>query len=251
MVGGIPMETVREVREDPPEELAESNWSAKGAMGGWLPMFRGYCFLGEGERHRPRMPLVGASNRKVLLHVHVPLLSVTCAVAAGRLQHGPRQPTTWLSLISRPSISRLVAFSQSFKHFKDGYFKVVVKEEGKSHFLNADGSKKFLFSLTGTPSQYKDMGTDELSAGDKEVVETLMKFTDKLPTKGLTLRKEMAAKAKKAGTKRKAELPPRPGKGKDVKKVRAALLGSGLDDMWQPSGWSTQLVEDCHMAASQ
>jgi len=97
----------------------------------------------------------------------------------------PRQPTTWLSLISRPSISRLVAFSQSFKHFKDGYFKVVVKEEGKSHFLNADGSKKFLFSLTGTPSQYKDMGTDELSAGDKEVVETLMKFTDKLPTKGL------------------------------------------------------------------
>jgi len=97
----------------------------------------------------------------------------------------PRQPITWLSLISRPSISRLVAFSQSFKHFKDGYFKVVVKEEGKSHFLNAYGSKKFPFSWTGTPSRYKDMGTDRLSAGDKEVVETLMKFTDKLPTKGL------------------------------------------------------------------
>ncbi|QCE11009.1 hypothetical protein DEO72_LG10g2242 [Vigna unguiculata] len=29
------------------------------------------------------------------------------------------------------------------------------------------------------------------------------------------------------GTKRKAELPPRPGKGKDVKKIRAAILGSG------------------------
>jgi len=29
------------------------------------------------------------------------------------------------------------------------------------------------------------------------------------------------------GTKRKAELPPRPGKGKDMKKVRAALLGTG------------------------
>jgi len=40
----------------------------------------------------------------------------------------PRRPATWLSLISRPSISRLDAFSQSFKHFKDGYFKVVVKE---------------------------------------------------------------------------------------------------------------------------
>jgi len=28
------------------------------------------------------------------------------------------------------------------------------------------------------------------------------------------------------GTKRKAELPPQPGKGKDVKKIRAALLGT-------------------------
>ena len=29
------------------------------------------------------------------------------------------------------------------------------------------------------------MGMDELSAGDEEVVEILMKFVDKLPTKGL------------------------------------------------------------------
>ncbi|QCE11051.1 hypothetical protein DEO72_LG10g2284 [Vigna unguiculata] len=61
-----------------------------------------------------------------------------------------------------------------------------------------------------------------------------------------TLRKEMAAKAKAvgktdvpnlkesvvevhvhSGTKSKVELPPQPGKGKDVKKVRAALLGTG------------------------
>ncbi|QCD92880.1 hypothetical protein DEO72_LG5g949 [Vigna unguiculata] len=176
---------------------------------------------------------------------------------------------------SLPRISRLDAFTQSFKHFKDGYFKVVVKEGGKSYFLNADGSTKFPFSSTGSPSRYKDMSTDELSAADKEVVEVRMKFTDKLPTKALvrvynsvhpiidieghmaqarkknltlfqTLRKEKAVKAKAAGntevpnlqellvdvhvhggTKRKAELPARPGKGKDVKKVRAALLGQG------------------------
>ena len=65
-----------------------------------------------------------------------------------------------------------------------------------------------------------------------------------------SLRKEMATKAKAAGkvdvpnlqesvvkvhvhggTKRKAELPPRAGKGKDVKKVRAVLLGA-----WSASG---------------
>ena len=93
----------------------------------------------------------------------------------------PRRPATWLSLISHPSISRLDAFSQSFKHFKDGYFKVVVKEGGKAYFLNADGSTKFPFSWTKNPSRYKDMRMDELSAGDKEVVEILLKFVDKLP----------------------------------------------------------------------
>jgi len=29
MVGRIPMETVIEVREDPPEEIVEGNWPAK------------------------------------------------------------------------------------------------------------------------------------------------------------------------------------------------------------------------------
>jgi len=46
--------------------------------------------------------------------------------------------------VRRPSISRLDAFTQSFKHFKDGFFKVVVKEGGRSYFFNADGSTKFL-----------------------------------------------------------------------------------------------------------
>ncbi|QCD95927.1 hypothetical protein DEO72_LG6g625 [Vigna unguiculata] len=127
----------------------------------------------------------------------------------------------------------------------------------------------------GSPSRYKDMKTDELSTTDREVVEVLMKFINKLPTKGLVrvynsvhliidieghmaqagnknltlfqaLRKEKVVKAKAArntkvpklqeslvkvhvhgGSKRKAELPARPGKGKDMKKVRAALLGQG------------------------
>jgi len=87
--------------------------------------------------------------------------------------------------VSRLNINRLDAFSQSFKHFKDGYFKVVVKDGGKSYFFNVDGSTKFPFSWTGNPSRYKDMSIDELSAADREVVEMLMKFTDKLPTKGL------------------------------------------------------------------
>jgi len=79
-----------------------------------------------------------------------------------------------------------------------------------------------------------------------------------------TLRKEMAAKAKAAGkadvpnlhesvvevhvhgrTKRKAELSPRPEKGKDVKKIRAALLGtaSGAGSASGEKGPEAGLIE--------
>jgi len=60
-----------------------------------------------------------------------------------------------------------------------------VKGVGKSYFDNDDRSTKFHFSWTDNPWRYKDMKLKELSVADKEVVETLMKFTDRLPTKGL------------------------------------------------------------------
>jgi len=220
MVGGIPMETVREFREDPLEELAESNWPAKGGYG-WVAadvhnqssLFRLSRLLNSWLNCTPVIAkgvsggIVSLERVSTIdrvchgqeratekffymymchfsqLHVRLPLDDFTMGVLRSLnvtptqlhpnswaymqafrilcqslyLQPSPyafiyfydtrpRQPTTWLSLISCPSISRLVAFSQSFKHFKDGYFKVVVKKEGKSHFLNADGSTKFPFS---------------------------------------------------------------------------------------------------------
>ena len=58
----------------------------------------------------------------------------------------PKSPTTWLSLISRPGINRLDVFTQSFKHFKDDFLKVVVKDPRRSYFYNDDGNTKFPFS---------------------------------------------------------------------------------------------------------
>ncbi|QCD95582.1 hypothetical protein DEO72_LG6g276 [Vigna unguiculata] len=187
----------------------------------------------------------------------------------------PKSPITWLSLINRPGLNKLEAFTQSFKIFKDGFFKVVVKPAGRSHFYTADGNTKFPFFWTGNPWRYKVISREDLSVGEKEVVDTLMQFSDKMPTKGLVrvynsihpiidieghmaqlgkknltlfqaLRKEKAVKAKvvgntvvpnlqdslvdvhvHGGTKRKAELPIRAGKGKDVKKVRAVVMGAG------------------------
>ena len=221
MVSGIPVEMVREVREDPPEELEESNWPAKGGYG-WAAadvrdqssLFRWSCLLNSWLNYTPviskgvsgdivslervsaidqvchgqeRVSAIDSWAYLQAFHILCQSLYLEPTPYAFLYVYDtrPRRPATWLSLISRPSISRLDAFSQSFKHFKDGYFKVVVKEGGKAHFLNADGSTKFSFSWTNNPSRYKDMGMEELSAGDKEVMEMLLKFVDKLPTKSL------------------------------------------------------------------
>jgi len=77
------------------------------------------------------------------------------------------------------------AFTQSFKHFKDEFFKVVVKQVGRSHFYTDDGSTKFPFFWTGNPWSYKGMAREELSVADKEVVDVVMLFSDKMSTKGL------------------------------------------------------------------
>ena len=96
-----------------------------------------------------------------------------------------RSPTTWLSLRSRPGINRLEAFTQSFKNFKDGLFKVVLKQAGRSYFYTDDGSTKFPFYWTDNPWRYKGMTREELSMADKEVMDVVMQFNDKMPTKGL------------------------------------------------------------------
>jgi len=97
----------------------------------------------------------------------------------------PKSPITWLSLISRPGLNKLEAFTQSFKHFKDGFFKVVVKSASRSHFYTADGNTKFPFFWTDNPWRYKVISREDVSVGEKDVVDTLMQFSDKMPTKGL------------------------------------------------------------------
>jgi len=92
---------------------------------------------------------------------------------------------TWLSLISRPGLNKLEAFTQSFKHFKDEFFKVVVKLAGRSHFYTTDGNTKFPFFWISNPWRYKVISREDLSVGEKDVVDTLMQFSDKMPTKGL------------------------------------------------------------------
>ncbi|QCE06711.1 hypothetical protein DEO72_LG9g1725 [Vigna unguiculata] len=126
----------------------------------------------------------------------------------------PKSPITWLSLISQPGLNRLDAFTQSFKHFKDGFFKVVVKSAGRSHFYTTDGHMAQLGkkNLTLFQTLRKEKVVKARAAGNTEVP---------------NLQDSLVDVHVHGGTKRKVELPTRPGKGKDVKKVRAVVMGAG------------------------
>ncbi|QCD78684.1 hypothetical protein DEO72_LG1g2320 [Vigna unguiculata] len=242
--GRIRIEVTTETREDPPEEIVESSLSARAGYR-WVAemLFRWSRLLKSWLNCIPIFERGVQRDIVALERVN----AIDCPSPQPFLYFydtRTKSPTTWLSLISRPGISKLEAFTQSFKHFKDGFFKV-------------------------------DMKREKLALADREVVETLMKFNDKMPTKGLVrvyysihpivdieghmaqlgkknlnlfqaLRKEKTAKVKSAGntevpnlqnplvevhlhgdSKRKAEVPAKQGGGKDVRSVRVDLLGPG------------------------
>ncbi|QCD86307.1 hypothetical protein DEO72_LG3g828 [Vigna unguiculata] len=127
----------------------------------------------------------------------------------------PRRPATWLSLISRPSISRLDAIFQAFQ----GWIL-------QSRHM-AQSSKK---NLALFQTLRKEMAAKAKAAGKADVP---------------NLQESVVEVHVHGGTKRKAELPPRPGKGKDVKKIRAALLGtaSGAGSTSREKGPEAGLIE--------
>ncbi|QCE06913.1 hypothetical protein DEO72_LG9g1927 [Vigna unguiculata] len=171
--GRIPMEVTTKTREDSPEEIAESSLPTRSGYGwvaedvrtqhslfrwsrllkSWLnciPVFeRGvWRDIVALKRLHPNSWAYFQAFRVLCRSLYLQLSPQSFLYFYDTL---PKIPTTWLSLISRSEISRLEAFTQSFKHFKDGFFKVVVKEPGCSYFYNDDGSTKFQFSWTDNP----------------------------------------------------------------------------------------------------
>ncbi|QCD83328.1 hypothetical protein DEO72_LG2g3672 [Vigna unguiculata] len=242
------METVIEVREDPPEEIAESSWPAKTGYEWAVADVRNQSSLFRWSRLLNSWlnftPVLGRD-------VSRDIMSLEQVNAVERVCHGQEGAADKFFYMYMCHFSQLHV-RLLFDNFTmgDGFFKAVVKEAGRPYFYNDDRSTKFPFSWTDNPWRYKNMKIEKLSVTDKEVVEMLMKHMAQLGKKNLTLfqtlRKEKAARTKAAksteasnlqeslvevhvhgGTKRKAELPTRPGKGKDVKKIRVALLGSG------------------------
>jgi len=54
-----------------------------------------------------------------------------------------------------------------------------------TQFCNSGCDTKFSFFSTGNPWRYKVISKEDLSVVNKEVVDTVMLFSDKMSTKGL------------------------------------------------------------------
>jgi len=77
----------------------------------------------------------------------------------------------WLSLVGRSNSCLFNGYSQSFKRFKDRFFKVVMTEVGKSCFYDNVSKLKFLFYWMAEPYRYKEVTKSSLSAKSRWVVE--------------------------------------------------------------------------------
>jgi len=92
-----------------------------------------------------------------------------------------RDPISWLSLISRPKVGLLDGFTQSFKKFKDGFFRVRLLNGGRALYYDECGSPRFPFYWTEMPARLDALSKDMLYVESRRVADIL----ERLPTKVL------------------------------------------------------------------
>lgn len=68
----------------------------------------------------------------------------------------PRDPITWLSVVSKLDTCLLGVYSKSFKKFKNGFFRVIINFVNDSHFFDENDNKKISFYWTENPLRYKE-----------------------------------------------------------------------------------------------
>jgi len=63
----------------------------------------------------------------------------------------PGELASWVSLVGQSHQCLLASYTQSFKRFKTGFFKVIIRSAGAKYFYFDDATPKFPFYWTKTP----------------------------------------------------------------------------------------------------
>ena len=95
----------------------------------------------------------------------------------------PRDPLSWVSLVGRPRISLLDGFTQSFKKFKDDFFRVRVLSAGRLLYYDDEGRQKFPFYWMGAPARRDAVAKEALDADSRGVVDVLETLLTRVPGK--------------------------------------------------------------------
>jgi len=95
----------------------------------------------------------------------------------------PRDPLSWVSLVGRSKISLLDGFTQSFKRFKDGFFRVRVLPAGRRVYYDDEGRPRFPFYWTSAPARRDALSKGALDADSRRVVEMLEMLPVRVPGK--------------------------------------------------------------------
>jgi len=74
-------------------------------------------------------------------------------------------------------------FTQSFKKFKDGFFRVRILTAGRLLYCDENGFPKFLFYWTEAPARLDAVSKDGLDANSRRVVDVLERLPTRVPGK--------------------------------------------------------------------
>ncbi|KOM33225.1 hypothetical protein LR48_Vigan01g278100 [Vigna angularis] len=79
----------------------------------------------------------------------------------------------WVSLISEPGNALLELYSQSYRGFKDKFFKVLILDSGRTHFFDEDGNPKFPLYWTQDPLRFTSWAEDKMTIDELEALSVL------------------------------------------------------------------------------
>ncbi|KOM55887.1 hypothetical protein LR48_Vigan10g177900 [Vigna angularis] len=79
----------------------------------------------------------------------------------------------WVSLISEPGNALLELYLQSYRGFKEKFFKVSITEDGRRYFFSGEGNPKFPLYWTQDPLKFTSWPEDKLTIEELEALSVL------------------------------------------------------------------------------
>ncbi|KOM57374.1 hypothetical protein LR48_Vigan11g040700 [Vigna angularis] len=85
----------------------------------------------------------------------------------------PGEKKGWVSLISEPGNALLELYLQSYRGFKDKFFKVSITDAGRRYFCGGDGNPKFPLYWTQDPLRFTSWPEDKMTLEELEALNVL------------------------------------------------------------------------------